>query len=262
MTGFRAALWAEALKVRRSKVPWLTALAFTAAPLVGGLFMVILQDPERARSMGLLGAKAQLSAGSADWPTYLALLAQAMAIGGAVVFALVTSWVFGREFADRTAKELLALPASRGAIVAAKFTVIAAWALGLTAFIFALGLVVGTSVGLPGSPAPLVGPAAAKLFVIAGLTLTLMSPVALLASLGRGYLPAMGWAILTIVAAQIVAALGWGAWFPWSVPALYSGLAGPLSLAVGPHSFAVVLLTSTVGLAGTFAWWRWADQVR
>ena len=54
-----------------------------------------------------------------------------------------------------------------------------------------------------------------------------MPPVALLASAGRGYLPPLGWAILTVFLAQILAAIGWGAWFPWSVPALFSGLAGP-----------------------------------
>jgi ABC-2 type transport system permease protein len=56
MSLFRAALWVETLKARRSKVPWLTALGFSLAPLVGGLFMIILKDPERARSMGLISA--------------------------------------------------------------------------------------------------------------------------------------------------------------------------------------------------------------
>src|SRR3954462_7310088 len=115
MTLFRAALWAEALKARRSKVPWLTALGFSLAPLVGGLFMIILKDPERARSMGLISAKAQLTVGVADWPTYFGLLAQATAVGGAMLFSLLTAWVFGREFSDRTAKELLANPTPRSA---------------------------------------------------------------------------------------------------------------------------------------------------
>src|SRR4051794_27608721 len=120
MTLFRAALWAEALKARRSKVPWLTALGFSLAPLVGGLFMIILKDPQRARSMGLISAKAQLAAGVADWPTMLSLLAQATAVGGGLLFTLVTTWVFGREFSNHMAKELLALSTSRAAIVAAK----------------------------------------------------------------------------------------------------------------------------------------------
>jgi ABC-2 type transport system permease protein len=72
--------------------------------------MIILKDPEAARSMGLISAKAQMVAGVADWPTYYNVLAQAVAVGGGILFAIIAIWVFGREFSDRTAKELLALP--------------------------------------------------------------------------------------------------------------------------------------------------------
>ncbi len=69
MNGFLPSLWTETLKMRRSKVPLLTALGFSIAPWVGGLFMVILKDPEAARSMGLISTKAQLVGGTADWTT-------------------------------------------------------------------------------------------------------------------------------------------------------------------------------------------------
>jgi len=259
---FLAALWAEALKARRSKVPWLTALGFSLAPLVGGLFMIILKDPERARSMGLISAKAQLAAGVADWPTFFGLLAQATAVGGAMLFTIVTAWVFGREFSDHTAKELLALPTPREAIVGSKLAVVVIWAAGLTALVLGIGLMVGAAVGLPGWSMALLWRSAGDLVVTAGLTLALMSPVALFASVGRGYLPPIGWAILTIFLAQIVAVTGWGGWFPWSVPALFSGAAGPRATQVGLQSYVVVALTCAAGLVGTFAWWHSADQTR
>ena len=110
MSGFVAAVRTEMLKARRSRVPWGVAIGFSLAPLVMGLFMVILKDPERARTLGLLGAKAQLTAGTADWPTYLNLLGQAVAVGGAVLFAFLTAWVFGREFADKTVRGLARQP--------------------------------------------------------------------------------------------------------------------------------------------------------
>ena len=46
----------------------------------------------------------QLVAGVAHWPTYFGLPAQATAVGGLLVFGIATAWMFGREFADRTAK--------------------------------------------------------------------------------------------------------------------------------------------------------------
>jgi ABC-2 type transport system permease protein len=82
----------------------------------------------------------------------------------------------------------------------------------------------------------------------------------LAASAGRGYLLAVGALLLAVVAAQVVAALGWGAFFPWAVPALASGVAGQGAEAVGAGSYALVLLTGAAGVAGTVAWWRLADQ--
>jgi len=262
MNLFLSSLWAETLKIRRSKVPLFTAIGFSMAPLMGGLFMIILKDPEAARSMGLISTKAQLTVGVADWPTFFSILAQAVAVGGAILFAIITAWVFGREFSDRTAKELLALPTSREAIVTAKFVVITVWTLALCLFIFGLGLVIGNLVVIPGWSEELLRTAFMDILGSAALTIALLPFVALLASVGRGYLPPFGWTILTVVLAQIAAITGWGDWFPWSVPALFSGAAGPRAELLGMHSYFIVFITSLIGLAGTFYWWRNADQTR
>jgi ABC-2 type transport system permease protein len=94
------------------------------------------------------------------------------------------------------------------------------------------------------------------------LTLPLMSFVALLASVGRGYMPPFGWTIFTLVLANIAAIMGWGDWFPWAIPGLFSGAAGPRTEQLGPHSYVIVILTSIVGLAATYYWWRNADQTK
>ncbi len=248
--------------MRRSKVPFFTALGFSMAPLAGGLFMIILKDPEAARSMGLISAKAQLTAGSADWPALLGLLAQAVAAGGMFLFGIITTWVFGREFSDHTVKELLALPTSREAIVGAKFVVVAIWSLALTLFIFLLGLLVGTLVVIPGWSMELLQSAFVDIFGAGLLTITLLPFVALLASFGRGYLPPFGWTILTVAMANIAAITGWGDWFPWAIPGLFSGAAGPRAGLLGIHSYIVLLLASLIGLAATLIWWRDADQTR
>lgn len=262
MNGFSAALWAELLKVRRSKVPWLTAIGFSLAPLVGGFFMIILKDPARAREMGLLGAKAQMITGVADWPAYFDILAQAVAVGGAVLFAVLTIWIFGREFADHTAKELMALPTTRSALVAAKFVVIALLGLGLTVYIYGLGVLVATLVDIPGWSPQLMTDAFVSVLGTATLTLALIPFVALLASSGRGYLPPFGWTMFTLFLANIVAYTGWGDWFPWTVPALFSGAAGPRAEQLGPHSYLLVAVALLIGAASTFLWWQRADQTR
>ncbi|MEV6236704.1 ABC transporter permease [Lentzea sp. NPDC051838] len=256
------ALMTEFLKARRSRVPWVTVLAFTVVSLVGGLFMFILQDQGRARSLGLIGTKAALVGGEADWPTYLSFLAQTTAVGGMIVFGLVEIWVFGREFSQRTAKDLLALPTSRVAIVTAKFAVVALWCLVLSVQLLVLGLVIGTALGLPGWSTGTVLTGLLQIGAVAVMTVLLTTPVAFAASAGRGYLPGVGVLIAAVFCAQIIAALGYGQYFPWSVPALFSGLAGPGQPSPGALGFALVALVGAAGAAGTALWWRSADHDR
>ncbi len=150
MKTFLSALWAETLKARRSKLPWFIGGGFMILPLVSGLFMVILKDPERAKDLGIISMKAQLTGGVADWPSFFEMIKMGTGIAGAILFAIITAWVFGREFSDHTAKELLALPTPRGIIVGAKFALTLLWIMGITLAIFVVGLGVGAAVDIPG----------------------------------------------------------------------------------------------------------------
>jgi ABC-2 type transport system permease protein len=146
-------IWVEWYKAGRSRMPIFTALGFLLMPLVDTFFMIILKDPDFARRAGLISAKAQLMAGTADWPTFLAVLAQAVAVGGTLLFCLIGSWVFGREFVDGTVKDWLAVPVARGTILLAKFIVVMLWSLALTVMIYFVALLVGAMIGLPSGTA-------------------------------------------------------------------------------------------------------------
>lgn len=260
MSPITQALWVELLKARRSRMPLLTALGFSLAPFAGGFFMIVMKDPDLARRLGMISAKAQIVAGTADWPTYLGLLAQATAIGGIILFSFISSWVFGREYADHTIKDLLALPTPRYVVVLAKFILVMLWSATLTAVIYFIGLGVGLAVALPPTSAGIIWQGTITMAITACLTIALATPIAFFASAGRGYLPPMGAAILAVILAQIVAATGWGEYFPWSVPALYAGMAGPAYAHLGIVSYIIVLLAGLLGMVGTFVWWAWADQ--
>jgi ABC-2 type transport system permease protein len=260
MSAFGSALAVEWLKARRSRVPWGVAAGFSLAPLVCALFMVILKDPDSARRLGLLGTKAAITAGTADWPTMLSMLAQAIAVGGGILFAFLTAWLFGREFSDRTVRTLLATPTPRWTLVAAKMVVITAWGVATMAWVIALGFFAGALVGLPGWSGALATEALWRMVAAAVLTLVLQSMTAFFAGVGRGFIAPLGWAFATIAAAQILAVLGLGAAFPWAVPALVSGAAGPHATSVPASSYLLVVATGAIGLAATIGWWSRADQ--
>lgn len=249
----------EGKKFFSSKVPLITMLALTIVPFVGGFFMFVLKDPSLAQSLGFISAKAHIM-GTADWPSYFGLLAQAVAIGGLVVFGFITSWIFGREYSDRTIKDLLALPISRNIIVFSKFIVAVLWCLILSIIVLVLGLIVGKIVDIPGWSSDIMIRGTFVFIACSMLTILLSTPVAFFASVGRGYLSPLGFMVFTIVVAQIIAVTGYGQFFPWSIPALLSGAAGSDSAMIEDISIIIVLLTSAFGLAGTIFWWRYADQ--
>ena len=257
---FMAAFWAEILKIRRSKVPWLTGAGFLILPLVSGLFMVILKNPEKAKDLGIISMKAQLTGGTADWNSFFEMINMGTGVAGLILFSIITAWVFGREFSDHTVKELLTLPTPRWKIVSAKLLLIIILPLIITLLIFLVSLGIGKSVDMPGFSPALVGTSFRSLLLIAALTTMLMPAVAFIASVGRGYLPPLGWSFLTMALSQIVTVMGWGDWFPWAVPSLLSEFSGTAHQPLSIHSFLMVLTIFILGVAATLYWWNQADQ--
>lgn len=257
MNNLTQAIWVELLKARRSKMPLLTALGFAMVPLGGGFFMLVLKDPEMARRVGLISDKARLTISTADWINYLRFLTMAVGAGGIILFGLIASWVFGREYSDRTIKDLLALPTSRATIVSSKLIVIALWSAALTLITCVITLIVGVALNLPPVSFQVFLQSGTTIIVAACLTIALATPIAFAASAWHGYLPPIGVMILAMGLAQLINAAGWGEYFPWSVPALFVQDEN-----LGFVSYVIVIVTSIVGLVSTLLWWERADQTR
>lgn len=254
----------EFLKVRRSKTLWITALAFLLVTIISGFMMFIMQDPDRARRFGLIGAKAQIFGGAADWPSLFNLAVLMVSVGGLIIFGFIFIWLFGREFADRSVYDLLALPTSRVTIVIAKLITAFCWSLALTLMTFLLILGVGWLLGLAGWSAAAVLNGFRLVVVTALLSILLSITFSLAASVARGYLAAVGCLFLAVVLVQVISQLGYGQYFPWSIPMFYSGaaeaLTGQAATPLGPISYGLVGAVGLLSLVLTGAWWRNADQ--
>ncbi len=252
-------IWVELRKAIRSKMPLGTVLGSLFMPLGIAFLIFVSKNPEISQKLGLVSAKANLLAYSAtDWPTYLGLFGQIIAAGGFILFILVISWMFGREFADGTLKDMLAVPIQRSSILLAKFIVMAIWSAVLTLVIFAVGLVMGAIIRLPGGSIWVISQGSILVTITACLVIVVVVPFALFASIGRGYLLPIGVAVLTLMMTNLVAIIGWGEYFPWAVPGLYAQGKGPLT----PVSYWIVFLTGLAGMVATYLWWKYADQSR
>jgi len=259
MTGILTAIWAENLKVRKSKMLWLSIIAALFMAAMMGFLMFIAKNPELAGKMGLLGTKSSIMQ-NADWPAYIGLLAQVISALGLIGFGFLASWIFGREYSDRTVKDLLALPLPRSYIVISKFIVMAVWGMLLSLILLTAALVIGWLVGLTGGSNDIIINGVYAFIITALMTLLLTSPVAFFASYGRGYLPPMGFVILTLLMGQFSVAVGLEPYVPWAIPGSYSVAVITGGAQLGAISYIILVLTCLIGLAATLAWWRYADQ--
>lgn len=256
---FAQILATEFLKLRRSAVTWSTLLAMSLGPLGISLFMWILLAPDRAAQFGLVGAKANLSGLEPTWPSFASMLTLIVGMLGMLLLSFVVAYVFGREYADGTAKNLLALPVARHWFVLAKLVVAAVWWLALVAAALAESFALGIALGLPGLSGAVALHAIASTLLAALIAYLIVPLVAWAAVAGRGYMPPIAFALATLALGNLFGKTGWAEWFPWSVIPLLIGTVGkPQTLPVG--SYLVVAATFAVGVAATIAQLRWADN--
>lgn len=177
--------------------------------------------------------------------------------GGAECIAIRT---FGREYTDRTVKDLLALPVSRGRIVWAKLVSALIWCFVMTMATYGFAVLTGVLFRMPGLTMDVAQHYFVQLLIICGMQLLLCGPVVFTASASRGYLAPIGFAFSTLMVALVVGPTPLGAWLPWSVPALQLAGSGSAVFPLSPASYMAPVAVGLLGIAGTWGWWRRADQ--
>lgn len=253
---------AELIKIKHSKIIGATFIAFALAPIMGAVFILIVQDSEALAKAGGLAAKAKAMNFEANWKSYFDILTQAVGVGGVLVFGFVASWIFGREYSDGTAKDLLSLPTSRTKILNAKFILFVFWCLMLVLSNLLVAFILGTILQLRPIDTGLLTQELSEYFITTVLTIIVGVPIAFFALWGKGYLAPLGFVALTLVFAQVIAATGYGSYFPWSVPGLYSGAGGEYKMLLNNYSYVILILTSIVGYLATVIYWNNADQTK
>lgn len=249
----------ELMKARKSAVYAVTWGVMIFFSCMMGLMIFVMKNPELARRMGILSAKARIALTAADWPSYFTVLAQGMPMVEMFVLGFAVIWIFGREYTDRTAKDLLALPVPRHVIVVSKFQVVTAWGIGLHICGFFLAIGAGALVGLPGWSTSRAVSLFWDLSFTALIAMFLNTAAAFVASCTRGYLAPIGYMMFTVVLINLGMALGFAEYIPWGVGMLYAARAA-MNVPLVPMSWVLVCIVGLLGFAGTYAWWRYADQ--
>jgi len=252
------AVQVEWWKLRRSPVTvTATALMVVVLPLMALGFYSVAQQG----GTGPLARKAGAFLFGEGWEGYIGAVDQIAAVAIFFGAGIVVAWAFGREHADRTFPSLFALPVSRGSIAAAKFLVLAAWVTLFSLLVVVVSLGIGVAAGVGPIQTEVIGPALLRLLAISLSTGLLSFTVGLVASVGRGYLPAVGALIMVVIAAQVAVLFGMGGWFPLAVPGLIAIAGSEGAPVLSPTQIALVPIATAVGVWLTIRWWQRTEAV-
>lgn len=254
----KAALRVEWWKMRRSPVVLVsTALMALLLPLLGlGFYWVSTNG-----GTGLLADKAAGLLVGEGWVGYLGLVDQTAAAALFLGAGIVVAWMFGREHADRTFPSLFGLTVSREVVAGAKFVVLTVWLVALATVVTLMALVLGLVGGVEPLDGPVVLAELGRLFGVALGAGVLSLTMGFVASLGRGYLPAVGTLIVIIAAAQVSVLFGTGGWFPFAVPGLLAVAGAEGAPELNPIQAGLVPGLAAVGIWLTLRWWKNSEVV-
>jgi ABC-type transport system involved in multi-copper enzyme maturation permease subunit len=262
MSDLKRAFLSELLKLRHLNILWITFAAFALIPVMGGVIMFLIQNPELIPKSSILSVKISMLSTPVNFDSYLSMfLTQGAGIAGIIIFGFIASYLFGREYADHTYRDLLSLPISRAKILNAKFIVYMIWCLSLAISDLLLGFIVGRIINLSGWEYHIIFENSKIYFTVVLLTMILGTWIAFFALWAKGYLAPLGFLIMVLMLAQFSPYLGWGQYFPWSIPAIYCGSAGEeLKNRLNEWSYLSLFFTSILGYILTISWWKYTDQ--
>jgi ABC-2 type transport system permease protein len=254
----KPAVRVEATKLLRSRVTFVaTLLLGLLMPAMGlGFYSVA-----RNGGAGSLDDKASALMIGEGWVGYLGFVDQIAAVALFLGAGIVVAWAFGREHVDRTFPSLFALPTGRDAIAGAKFTVLSIWVFGMSMVVVVVALILGLVTGISPRDPGVIADELFRLLVISVSAGILSLTMGFVASVGRGYLAAIGAMSVIIAVTQIAVIFGTGGWFPFAVPGLLAIAAAEDAPTVSVVQLLLVPGLAVAGIWVTLRWWDRAEVV-
>ncbi len=176
-----------------------------------------------------------------------------------LLFSIIISYLFGREYNEHTLKTMLTVPISRGKFLISKYVMFLIWILILTVVTSISTLAFGFVAGLSGFTLQLFINSFAELLFANVLLFLTFSPFVFISLFITNMVPAMvGGASLTLVS-LLVNGQSWAPYVPWACPYLISS--GEIadygvSLMI---PYGVILVTFIIGLAISYVYFTKKD---
>ena len=176
-----------------------------------------------------------------------------------LLFVIIISYLFGREYNEHTLKSMLTIPISRGKFILSKYVMFLVWILILTVVTTISTSIFGFVAGLEGFTLNLLLDSFAQLLYANVLLFLTFSPFVFISLFITNMVPAMvGGAGLTLMNLMVYGQ-NWAPLVPWVCPYLIaSGEIAEYSTSV-VVSYGVILLTFLLGIAISYIYFTKKD---
>lgn len=176
-----------------------------------------------------------------------------------LLFSIIISYLFGREYNEHTLKTMLTVPISRGKFLISKYVMFLIWILILTVVTSLSTLAFGFAAGLTGFTLQLFINSFAELLFANILLFLTFSPFVFISLFITNMVPAMvGGASLTLVS-LLVNGQSWAPYVPWACPYLLSSgeIADYGVSLIIPYG--VILVTFLIGIVVSYIYFTKKD---
>ncbi|WP_407423209.1 ABC transporter permease [Methanobrevibacter sp.] len=231
----------EFLKLKRSKIFLLSLLGAILPPL---LMFIAVTSFDEGQTFEALFTNVNM---------YMS------AMFAVLIFAIIISYLFGREYNEHTLKIMLTIPVSREKFLASKYLMFLVWIVILTVVTSISTLVFGFAAGLDGFSLRIFADGFTQLLYANILLFLSFSPFVFVSLFITNMVPAMvGGAGLALVNLMVYGQ-NWAPFVPWVCPYLIaSDKIAEYSTSI-TVSYGVILATFVIGLAISYIYFTKTD---
>ncbi|MDU5144236.1 MAG: ABC transporter permease [Paenibacillus dendritiformis] len=236
---------AELLKLKRAKMFMVSLIGAAAAPIM--VFIGYLDYMAKKPGMPVLFSDAW-----SETNLYTTLLI------GTLLYGVITAYLFNREYAEDTLKNLLTIPVSRTGLIASKLVLLFLWIMVLTFTSWGLTFIFGLLGQFEGLTAGVVLHSLKKFFIGGSLLFLLSTPTMFVSFLFKNYVPTIIFTAVITMGNVALANREYKAIFPWS--AVHVIAENGFVPAYPPlYSYAVIIAAAVIGLMAAIVYFNKSD---
>ncbi|MFE5317965.1 ABC transporter permease [Paenibacillus sp. NPDC056579] len=238
-------LYTELLKLKRAHMLWVSIIGAAAAPVM--MFIGFMNSrsahPDEPVTFEVSFYNTNL---------YVLLLI------GTLLYGVITSYLFHREYAEDTLKNLLIIPVSKLSLIVSKCLMLFLWIMLLTAVAWGLTFVLGLIGRFDGLTAAVILVSLKQFFLGGCLLFLLSTPTIFVTLLFKNYVPTIIFTAVITMANVALASHEYRVLFPWSAVHAIA-VQGYIPEYPALYSYIAVSVASLAGFAATVIYFEKSD---